>query len=449
MRSVFIAPALTLGAALLLVPNTAHASGGATDEKSLVMIVSFIAMVAVAYLLANFVIDKLQRRFLVVSGVEYMLLGVLLGPAIPQVAVVADPSGLMPIIALAAGWVGLLRGMEVNLTAWRARSPGTIRIVLLHQLVPIAMVGGAAYWFFTMSGWVDVPWREGAACAYMIGCCAAADSAEPIDVLADRYVIEGPLAAQLRDAARVGDVLVILAFGLVFSIFHPPPGETSGTDLTWAAEWTGLQLGLGVTLGLFFTPFLGGNETENGRFLAMVGIITFASGAAYFLDLSPLAVNVCLGIVLVNVARTGKLMLSTLERTEKPMLLVLLVLAGMLWQPPPIDLTLYVFAGFLLLRILGKFIASRMAAWGIADQRKDLFKGLLAQGEVTVAMAVSFQVVFDGPLVDVVYTVALASVILFDLTAPRMLRGLLVDAGNIRRERSADEDAPALTRGEV
>ncbi len=313
------------------------------------------------------------------------------------------------------------------------------------------MVGGAAYWFFTQSGWVDVTWREGAACAYMIGCCAAADSAEPIKVLADRYVIEGPLAAQLRDAARVGDVLVILAFGLVFSIFHPPPGETSGTDLTWAAEWTGLQLGLGVTLGLFFTPFLGGNETENGRFLAMVGIITFASGAAYFLDLSPLAVNVCLGIVLVNVARTGKLMLSTLERTEKPMLLVLLVLAGMLWRPPPLDLTLYVFAGFLLLRLFGKFVASRMATWGIADQRKDLFKGLLAQGEVTVAMAVSFQVVFDGELVDVVYTVALASVILFDLTAPRMLRGLLVDAGNIRRERSEDDGTPAITgkRGEV
>ena len=168
----------------------------------------------------------------------------------------------------------------------------------------------------------------------------------------------------------------------------------------------------------------------------MVGIITFASGAAYFLDLSPLAVNVSLGIVLVNVARTGKIMVETLVSTEKPIMLMLLVLAGALWRPPPVLWTVGAFGVFVLLRLLGKFLASRLAAWGKAGMRKDLFRGLLAQGDVTVAMAVSFQVVFDGALVDLAYTVVLGSVVLHDLTSPRMLRGLLVDAGDVRRERT-------------
>jgi NhaP-type Na+/H+ or K+/H+ antiporter len=36
--------------------------------------------------------------------------------------------------------------------------------------------------------------------------------------------------------------------------------------------------------------------------------------------------------------------------------------------------------------------------------------------------------------VDLAYTIILASVLLHDLVAPRLLRSLLVDAGAIRRE---------------
>ncbi len=422
-----------------LWPFSAMAGGAGASADDLLAIVGFFVGIAAAYLLANLVVEKVQERILMLSGIEYLVLGLLLSYA----GLVGDLRGIRPIIALAAGWVGLLRGMELHLDDLRNRPDGTLRIVLLHHLVPGVIVGGAAYWLFAESGLLTTTWREAAAVSLMLGCCAAADSAAPIDVVAKRYVIEGPLAGQLRAAARLGDVLVILAFGMVFALFHAPPGEAVGTDLTWTSEWTMIQLGMGVLLGLFFTPFLGGNESPNGRFLAMVGIITFASGAAYFLDLSPLAVNVCLGIVLVNVARTGKVMTDTLVSTEKPMKLILLVLAGTLWRPPPLLWTAGAFGGFVLLRLFGKFMASRLAAWGKADMRKDLFRGLLAQGDVCVAMAVSFQVVFDGPLVDLAYTVVLASVVLHDLSSPRMLRGLLVDAGDVRRERSALSTAAA------
>ena len=147
--------------------------------------------------------------------------------------------------------------------------------------------------------------------------------------------------------------------------------------------------------------------------------------------------------MLVNVARTGKVMRETLLNTEKPVMLILLGLAGALWNPPPLVWTAGVFGVFVLLRLFGKFIASRLAAWGNIGMRKDLFRGLLDHGDVTVAMAVSFQVVFDGALVDLAYTVVLLSVVLHNLTSPRMLRGLLVDAGDVRRERSAPAGSQA------
>jgi NhaP-type Na+/H+ or K+/H+ antiporter len=49
-------------------------------------------------------------------------------------------------------------------------------------------------------------------------------------------------------------------------------------------------------------------------------------------------------------------------------------------------------------------------------------------------MALSFKLVFHGPVVDITYTAILVSVIFHELLAPYLLKGLLVDAGIIRRE---------------
>ena len=448
--------ALSLAALISLVPSVAFASGGSADDQDTLTVLGFLAGISAAYVFAHYVVDKLQQRFLVIAGLEYLLLGVLLGPVVA--GVLQDLPSVFPIIALAAGWIGLLRGMEFEFGSFVNRPRGTMRIVILHHGVPGLLVGWAAFTLISDPNWLEFvgatvdeggrfheePWRELAASALFLGIAAATDSAEPFDLLRRRYAIEGKLTEQLRAATRLGDVFVILAFGLIFCFFHVSSESSEGVR---PAEWFLLQMGIGGALWVFFSFFLGGDETPNGRFLAMVGIITFAGGAAFFVQLSPLAVNVVLGILLVNIARsgrrTGRQMYETLTNTERPMTLVLTVLAGALWRPPPLVPTLWVLAGFLVLRHLGKFLASRLAAFGQADIRDDLFLGLLNHGEVTIAMAVSFQLVFDGPSADVAYTVVLVSSLLSDLIAPRALRTLLVNAGEIRRERRPSTNEPS------
>jgi hypothetical protein len=234
----------------------------------------------------------------------------------------------------------------------------------------------------------------------------------------------------LRNGTRLGDIVVILAFGLLFCVFHE---SAAGAHQYSPSLWAWVTVLLGAALGFLFSLFLAGDESDNSRFLALVGIIAFASGGAYFLELSPLAVNLSMGFVLVNFARGGHLLHSTLESTERPMTIVLLIFAGALWVPTDVEVTLAALAGFLVLRTTAKWLASIIAAWG-TSLRKDLFRGLLAHGDVTLAMAVSFRLVYrDGPA-DIAYSVVLGSVIVNDLVAPRLLRGLLADQGEIQRE---------------
>jgi hypothetical protein len=413
--------------------GVAHAATGSAPHDSgddLGTVVLLVVVIGVAYVLAHNVVERLQRRFLVVTGVEYLLLGFLLGPAFPAIHALDDVTGLLPIIALAAGWVGLLRGTDFDFTSLQKLDPATWRVVFLHHLLPAVTVGFGSYYFFTETGWVIVSPRDAMLSSAALACFAATDSSEPFDLLARRYEISGRLAPLLRNGTRLGDIGVILAFGLIFCVFHENAPEAQDYS---PSLWAWVTVLLGAALGFLFSLFLVGDESDNSRFLALVGIIAFASGGAYFLELSPLAVNLSMGFVLVNFARGGQLLHTTLESTERPMALVLLVFAGALWERTELVPTLLGLGGFLVVRTSAKWLASAIAGWG-TSLRKDLFRGLLAHGDVTLAMAVSFRLVYDGEAAKIAYSVVLGSVILNGLMAPRLLRGLLVDEGEIQRE---------------
>jgi hypothetical protein len=415
------------------LPGVAHAASGAGQNDSageLGTVVLLVIVIGVAYVLAHNVVERLQRRFLVVSGAEYLLLGFLLGPAFPAIHALDNVAGLLPIIALAAGWVGLLRGTDFDFASLQKLDPATWRVVFLHHLLPGVAVGVGSYYFFTETGWVLTSPRDAALSAAALACFAAADSAEPFDLLARRYEVSRRLASLLRNGTRLGDIAVILAFGLIFCVFHENAPQAQDYS---PALWAWVTVLLGGALGFLFSLFLAGDESDNSRFLALVGIIAFASGGAYFLELSPLAVNLSMGFVLVNFARGGQLLHTTLESTERPMAIVLLIFAGALWERTELVPTLLALGGFLVARTGAKWIASVIAGWG-TSLRKDLFRGLLAHGDVTLAMAVSFRLVYEGEAAKIAYSVVLGSIILNDLMAPRLLRGLLVDEGEIQRE---------------
>jgi hypothetical protein len=431
------------------------AEGTAGDTAIVVLL---LVLVGTAYLLAHFVVDRLQQRLLVVAGLEYIVLGVLLGPAVPQIRALDTLVDLLPVVALAAGWVGLVRGMELRFRHLRMTSVGTLRLALGDDIVAGVSVGTASYFFLTSGILGDLAPADASLAAGFLGCCAATGSTDPMDVIGKRYRVEGELLPLLRRSARLGDAAAFVAFGVLICIFHQGD-EHASIDLSWF-EWSGVSVGIGLILGVLFRFFLGTAASQNGRFLTLVGVITFASGAAWFLNLSALFINLVLGFILVNLAPTSAEIRQTLNRTERPMSLVLLLFAGALWQPPePVRRTFHhLFDGwaqaqvaliaigwwilmplvaFIAVRYLGKRLGSAIGAWG-NPLRPDLYRGLLGHGDATVAMAISLRVIYSEPglAIDVAFTTIILSVVIHDLLAPRILRSLLVDAGELKGELS-------------
>ena len=423
----------------LLASATALAGGGGghSDAGSGIspsILVILVLGVAAAYLLAHFVVERLQRRFLLATGVEYILLGVLLGPLVAGLLTDELLTPLGPLIALAVGFIGLTFGMVFNVRELMEIEDRSFRLALLEGLGTCFAVTGSSFWFFRSGLFGTYDDSDAVVAAAVLGCAAWAGSSSAVDVVSRRYRANGPLVQSLRRASRFGDLLAVLAFGSLFCVFHTGLGDFSGYD-PGMIEWGVITLALGCALGALFSVFLDARDAENSRLLALSGIITFASGAAFFLELSVLAINAILGVVLTN-SRDGKAVKASLASAVRPMTLILLVFAGVLWRPVDLTATLVVVLAYPVLRFVGKVVGCWIASLG-TPLRRDMFRGLLAQGDVAVAMAVSARLVFDSTAIDVAYTAILASVLAHEFIAPRLVKGLLVDAGEIDHEVSA------------
>jgi len=83
-----------------------------------------ILAVAIAYLAARVAFDWLARRFLIVSGAEYLLLGILLGPQVAGALSAETLAAFAPLTTLSLGWIGAIVGMQFFL-------PGLVGALLL------------------------------------------------------------------------------------------------------------------------------------------------------------------------------------------------------------------------------------------------------------------------------------------------------------------------------
>lgn len=417
----------------LLATALAESGGHAAGPSATGSVLGGLVLVGVAYFIAHFVVDRLQRQFLFVSGAEYLLLGILLGPAGAKALTVFDNLGaLAPVIAFAAGWIGLLYGMELHLRTLLDDDRGLAMRLAFAEVAGVSLAtGGAAYGFF-VSGWLvdPIPTAEAAVAASAMGCAAAAGSSSAVDLIENSYTsIQSRLLPLIRHTSRIGDLLAIAGLGVLFCVFHVS-GERSawGISTLWP-NWMLMTIFLGLGIGVLFAVFLSSDADENSRFLTLVGIIVFAAGAAFFLEISAVTVNLMLGVAVVN-SQDGPAVKSTLNSSLKPVTLVLMIVAGAMWAPVDLRAAVVAAVGYILVRGASKALALFLATMG-QPVRRDLFRGLMAQGDVAIAIAVSFRLVYDGPAADLAYSSIIISVMVHELVAPRLLKGLLIEAGEL------------------
>ncbi len=358
-------------------------------------ILLLILLVVAGYLTTNFLIGRIKRWYLVAEGLPYILLGLLVGPTVANLVTEHAWSSLSPALTVGIGSIGLLAGLRINVRKMSSSLEwGHIRSSLIIALCVLLVLVIPTLWFlvfFTHTLSAEGLWSL-ARPALLVGATAVVSAATPILYTVERYKARGWMSRLAVYIAEFSEVLAILMFGVVFCIGHPTQ-EIYGHIVT-PVEWFVLQLLLGVLVGGLFSLFIGSQEDARDKMLvAVLGIIVFTSGIAYYLGLSPLLATFFVGLMLTNFSEYGARLLDQLGQVEKPFYIVLYFFAGAAWAPATTPWMLLLIPGYLGLRWFGKWLGGEMASRASEESNervRGIGSGLIAQGGLSVAMVLSY-----------------------------------------------------------
>jgi Kef-type K+ transport system membrane component KefB len=390
-------------------------------SASLVLII----VVATAYLATHLLYEWLAKRLLIVSGAEYLVLGILLGPQVTGVIPIEAAESFGPIIVLGTGWIGLTVGMQFYLPRLVRISGLTFRLAVVESLVTLAVVTGVLWWAFPTLGltsefWAIVP-------ALMLGAIAVASTPAGLDIALRDRKRRGPVVNQLETSLGVNAFVAILTAGLVFAWVHRAPVNAPRPPTP--TEWAVITVGVGVLGGTLFHLFLGEERKVDRLVVSMGGAVILAAGTAAYLNVSPVLATLVTGIVLVNTSRGRDELRTVLAGAERPFYYVLLLLAGVSWKPTTSATVIAVLLLYLTARTASKVYATRLSTrvnGATAQLGPDWGKALIGQGRLTVALALDYARRPELPIGDVVFTAALASVLLTEFAAARFVRAALL-----------------------
>lgn len=423
-----VLPFLIPLAGVLTWAGPAWASGSTGSSGGLSDLLLLLALVVVAWLASHFFVERLQRTFLVSSGAEFLLLGGLLGSF---GGVLHSGETMAPVIAFATGWIGLLLGSRLRTERLGSSANGALRFALTSALW-VGTLSMAASWL-VLHHFLGFSFDDSIRGSAFLALTLIAGSPNAARLWAHHFPAAdrpGGLLHLCKDAAGISEIISVVLLGIFMAWDHPDIPGLSVQPVT--AEWVLLTVGLGIGLGWLFSLFLGDDRSREGRFLAALGVICFASGAAYFLNLSTMAVNLFLGAVLANSSR-GRSIHETLTGTFRPVSILVLIFAGATWAPVDLRASAALIGGMVAVRTIGLLLGGWMGGIG-RNIRRDVGRGTLSMGVVSLGVALSGHLSWKGEVPGLVHTAILASYLIFELFGARTLRGLLMDAGEVDGE---------------
>lgn len=406
-----------------------------------------ILIVAAAYLAARIAFRYLAQRFMITSGAEYLVLGILLGPHVSGLMSASVVDSFGPFMTLAIGWMGAVIGVQFFLPQMLRIRATFYQVAFLESLLSFAVIG--AVLALTLAIIYDLPLAGTILPATALAAIGTASSLTGVALAARRASGQRALLRQLQVTTGMDAAIAITGFGLLLCILHaPPPREIRPPTPT---EWAVICVGIGALGGALFHLFLGRERNPDRLFIALTGAITLASGAAAYLRLSPLLPTMIIGAILVNTSKSREEVKTVLTSVQQPLYFILLIFAGAAWRPTTARGWVIPVAVFFITRVLAKLGSARLSArlsGMLPSLGPDWGRALLGQGALAVAIALNYRIYDDSLLPNVVFTAAIASVLLTDLTSAHFVQSAVRRLTHRRERERASRGLPQVAPAE-
>jgi Kef-type K+ transport system membrane component KefB len=390
-------------------------------------VLTFLALIVGAFV-AGAYLDRLVRRsglvgVFVLTGGHFLLLGLVIGPDGLNLINAEILATGVPVLNLALGWLGLILGLQLEWRSLRFLVTPLWRMVLVQAGVTVtAILGG-----YLLLQHLTEPAEQGLIWPVALAFAAVAVMVSPLPLTywLHRARLREHKIQELLAAIYLSEALGILLFQVVLSLESPfREGFLAGTNSL--TLWCGAVC-LGVLLGLLIHLFLLYRYSTNELVAVVVGLLFLTGGISAMLSLSPLFVNFVAGLVVANSSDRRESVLNVLAHMERPVFIILMVLAGASWVLPAKamwSVLAVCFLWYFLVKWLAGVVGSGFAPWTVHNRWSFGLAGL-PQGAMAVALALSFSRLYSPHASSFLLTLVIGFILLTGLTTGRLERLVL------------------------
>lgn len=387
-------------------------------------LVALILIGALGFVFSRFLFlrpkpGSFYERFML-SGVEFLVIGALIGPNGLRILDRGTVFSLEPFLLLALSWVGLLIGLQLR---WKllTRFPWSYFQVTFVQagvilLITFAGLSTVFHLWSPIASVAEDRWRAALCLAAVAVLSSPAEAA-----LYERRARGGHAAGLLRFIPGVDPIVALAGIGFLFAFWHPANGSAVLDLAPWG--WLLASLGVGALLGGLFLLLLRTTSDQDELVLVVLGMALFSGGLSAVFQLSPLVLCLVQGIVLSNLSTDPDKLLFMFMRLERPLYVILLVLAGASWRFG--EAWGYGLAAlFIAFKFATTYLGVR-AAVAVTSLPFSLpgrwWMGLVPHGAVSVAMVVSYTIAYDDRLAQTVFGAVLVSMVFMSLLSRNLV----------------------------
>ena len=402
-----------------------------------------LVLLVLAYIGSLWATSGGKRAFGSPSGIEFVVLGILLGPEALGALSYAAMTAFEPLAIVALGWIGLIFGLECGLVGARRAPLGRMALGLGFTIITGGVCGFAAY---QLLGWLHVDdMLTRSVLSSAIALVSVETTRHAMQWISEQHMLSGSLAGLVLDLEAADDAPVLLALACLFSILAGPR-ELFGVALP-ALAMAGLTLGTGAVLGGMSAWLLREDSSTVERWTVLLGSVWLATGMARSLGLSAMAATFAVGATLSAFSRDADKLRTQIGRTEGAVLLPALLLAGAHLRRPEGHSEMMLIGVALLLRIAMSFLFGV----GLSLRRKEtrglgfwLGAGMLAPGSLTVIVGFALTLRCPPQIARPALVVAFVGTLLGELIGPRALKQVLGRFQSAPAQPRPSDDSPGV-----
>ena len=387
----------------------------------LLIAIGIIALIAVIGSRLIFIQNRLPLgiRHLLITGTEYLLIGMLLGSLGLNILDQQTIGDLKPFLIFGLCWIGFMFGLQFEIRMLRGLPRYYFTITFIQSLVTFFSVFSMVYlvtgFFMSFTSLMRIT------VALTLGSMAACSAQSAVAIISKNYTVKNRgLLDLLRYITGVDGVFALLFFTLGIAAITGINGQEF--SLMTAIEWFFISISAGVVPGLILIILSRTRFSQPEYMVFVLGTIMFCGGLAHQLQALPLVSGFVCGIITANFCRHRLRALSVVVRSEKTIYIILLLLIGAVAEFSS-TLPLLLIGLYFLVRIAGKLVGNFLATKLFKPRYPvpaTLGLSLIAEGGLSAAIVLDVILLYPGS-VRILIPVLVFSLFINELIAPRFI----------------------------